>query len=411
MNNSHMEKRAPYINVWKELSDGKAMVFLAGPRQAGKTTLGKMIAELFTNSLYWNWDIADHRKQLFEDASFFTRLVRKDDTKPFVIFDEIHKYKDWKNYLKGVYDEFSEEYRFLISGSGRLDIYQKGGDSLAGRYYLFHLFPFTLSEMCGANRSFADFAKNPLEISMKESGARADRWQQLAVLSGFPAPFLSGRETTYRRWSNTYSRQLIREDIRDLTEIKAVQDIETLYTLLPSKIGSPLSVTSLAENLKVSYNTVRSWLDILERFYLVFSVPTWAGKIARAIQKERKYYLWDYARINNDAAKFENMVACELWRAVTLWTDLGLGDFSLHFIKDKEKREVDFVVVKNGKPFVLVEAKLSDTQPAKPLSSFQNILRIPAVQLNNEGEGYRIIPNGSNKILIAPAWQWLAGLP
>jgi hypothetical protein len=129
-----------------------------------------------------------------------------------------------------------------------------------------------------------------------------------------------------------------------LTEIKAVQDIETLYTLLPSKIGSPLSVTSLAENLKVSYNTVRSWLDILERFYLVFSVPTWTGKIARAIRKERKYYLWDYARINNDAAKFENMVACELWRAVTLWTDLGLGNFSLHFIKDKEKGEVDFVV-------------------------------------------------------------------
>jgi hypothetical protein len=404
-----MEKRTPYVDVWTELSDGKAMVFLAGPRQAGKTTLAKMIAESFTNSLYWNWDIADHRKQLFEDTSFFTRLVRKDNTKPFVIFDEIHKYKDWKNYLKGVYDEFSDQYKFLISGSGRLDIYQKGGDSLAGRYYLFHLFPFTFSEMCGANRPVADFVKEPLKISMKK--ANADHWRQLAALSGFPEPFLSGRETTYRRWSNTYGRQLIREDIRDLTGIKAVQDIETLYTLLPSKIGSPLSVTSLAEDLKVSYNTIRMWLDILEKFYLLFSIPTWTGKIARAIQKERKYYLWDYARIDNIAAKFENMVACELWRMVTLLTDIGSGDFSLHFIKDKEKREVDFVIVKNREPFMLVEAKLSDTHPSKPLTTFQNKLGIPAVQLNDEGEGYRIIPNGSNKILIAPAWLWFSGLP
>ncbi|SPD75040.1 ATPase, AAA family (fragment) [uncultured Desulfobacterium sp.] len=284
-----MKKRSSYIGIWKELSHGKAMVFLAGPRQAGKTTLAKMIAESFTNSLYWNWDIADHRKHLLEDASFFTRMVRKDATKPFVILDEIHKYRDWKNYLKGVYDEFCEQYLFLISGSGRLDIYQKGGDSLAGRYYLFHLFPFTLSEICNANRSLADFLKNPLDISMDESAARADNWRGLSVLSGFPEPFFSGREKTYRRWSNTYIRQLIREDIRDLTEIKSVQDMETLYTLLPSKIGSPLSVTSLAQTLKVSYNTVRSWLDIMERFYLVFSVPTWTGKIARSIQKERKY--------------------------------------------------------------------------------------------------------------------------
>ncbi len=406
-----MENRATYVDVWTELSDGKAMVFLAGPRQAGKTTLAKMIAESFTNSLYWNWDIADHRKQLFEDASFFTRLVRKDNAKPFVILDEIHKYKDWKNYLKGIYDEFSDQYKFLISGSGRLDIYQKGGDSLAGRYYLFHLFPFTFSEMCNTSRPVADFVKNPLEISIKKGSASADHWRQLAVLSGFPEPFLSGRETTYRRWSNTYGRQLIREDIRDLTGIKAVQDIETLYMLLPSKIGSPLSVTSLAEDLKVSYNTVRMWLDILEKFFLVFSIPTWTGKITRAIQKEKKYYLWDYARIENNAARFENMVACELWRAVTLWTDQGLGNFSMHFIKDKEKREVDFVVVRNGKPFLLVETKLSDTHPAKPLTAFQNMLGIPAVQVNNEGEGYRIIANGSNNILIAPAWLWLSGLP
>jgi predicted AAA+ superfamily ATPase len=156
---------------------------------------------------------------------------------------------------------------------------------------------------------------------------------------------------------------------------------------------------------------VRSWLDVLERFYLVFSISTWTEKISRAIHKERKYYLWDYMRINDEAAKFENMVACELWRAVTLWSDLGLGNFSLHFIKDKEKREVDFLIAKNRKPFLLIEAKLSDSQPAKSLLAFQNNLRVPAVQLINAGEGYRIIANEKEKILIAPAWQWLAELP
>lgn len=406
-----MEKRTPYIEVWKELARDKAMILLAGPRQAGKTTLAKMIATSFTNSLYWNWDIADHRTRLIQNATFFTHLDRKDNTPPLVIFDEIHKYKDWKNYLKGVYDEFNAAYQFLISGSGRLDLYQRGGDSLAGRYYLFHLFPLTMAELGGVQRPFADFMDNPSDISMQKSEALKDTWLRLAALSGFPEPFLSGRETTYRRWSNTYTRQLIHEDIRDLTDIKAVRDMETLYTLLPSKIGSPLSVTSLAENLKVSYNTVRSWLDILERFYLVFNIPTWSGKIARAILKEKKYYLFDYARINNAAAKFENMIACELWRAVTLWNDLGLADFSLHFIKDKEKREVDFLIVKNGKPFLLIEAKLSDTQPSRALIAFQNALHIPAVQLTQEGQGFRAIPNGSNKIIVAPAGQWLAGLP
>jgi predicted AAA+ superfamily ATPase len=406
-----MEKRKPYLSAWEELSGNKTMIFLAGPRQAGKTTLAKMIAGSFSNSLYWNWDIPDHRKLFIEDPAFFTGLVRKDSTKPLIIFDEIHKYRDWKNYLKGVYDQFSEEYKFLVSGSGRLDLYQRGGDSLAGRYYLFHLFPFTMAEISGGNRRLSDFLKNPLELSMKDAKQRENSWRQLADLSGFPEPFLSGRKTTYRRWSNTYSRQLIREDIRDLTQIKSVQDVETLYMLLPSKIGSPLSVPSIAENVKVSYNTVRSWLDILERFYLVFSIPTWTGKIARAIQKERKYYLWDYAKIDSAAARFENMVACDLWRATTLWSDLGMGNFSLHFIKDKEKREVDFLIVKDGKPFLLVEAKLSETQPAKALIAFQKSMRIPAVQLHEGSEGYRMIPNGSDKLLIAPAWHWLAELP
>lgn len=406
-----MEKRTLYTKVWKELSSGKSMIFVAGPRQSGKTTLSRIIADTFANNLYFNWDIAGHREKILHDGTFFTGLKRKDASIPLIILDEIHKYKEWKNYLKGIYDEYCGEFKFLITGSGRLDLYQKGGDSLAGRYFLFHLFPFTVAELAGRNLTYSKFMKDPLIISMTENARVNELWQQLSVLSGFPEPYLSGRETVYRRWSNTYAGQLVREDIRDLTGIKTIQDMETLYHILPSRIGSPLSVSSIAGILKLSYNTVRSWLNVLERFYLVFSIPTWTGRISRAIQKETKYYLFDYARIKEPAARLENMVAVELWRAVTIWNDTGYGNFSLHFIKDKEKREVDFLIAADNEPFLLIEVKLSEEQTAKSLIAFQNALGIPAVQLVERADGYRIIKNGANKILIAPAGQWLSQLP
>jgi len=406
-----MRQRRLYLNIWKELATDKSMVFLAGPRQAGKTTLSKLIAGSFTNNFYFNWDIPGHRTLFLGNPTFFEGVERKDASTPLIIFDEIHKYKDWKNYLKGVYDQFHDQFKILVSGSGRLDLYQKGGDSLAGRYYLFHLWPFTIAELAGRNLTIEEFLKDPLSISMEKKGELREMWNHLSTLSGFPEPYTSTKETTYRRWSNTYSHQLIREDIRDLVDIKSVTDLETLYLLLPSKIGSPLSIPSLSSDLKVSYNSVRSWLSAFERFFLVFSIPTWTEKVTRAIRKERKIYLWDSPRIKEPSARFENMVAIELWRAVTLWNDMGHGDFSLHFIRNKEKQEVDFLITNNGEPFLLIETKQKDAEPSKPLKMFQNALSVPAVQLLNEGEGYRILRNGYNKILITPAFQWLSQLP
>lgn len=288
-----MLSRPFYTKIFDELAAEKSMVFMAGPRQVGKTTLAQSIADLYTNHVYFNWDILEHRTQLISNPTFFQDIERKDDSRPFVVFDEIHKFKDWKNYLKGIYDQFHDRYQFLISGSGRLDIYQKGGDSLAGRYYLFHLWPFTISELSAANRKHAEFFKDPLKVSMTKYEQFQDMWSNLAELSGFPEPYLSGRKTTYRRWSNTYSQQLIREDIRDLTGIKYVGDIETLHYLLPSKVGNPISIPALSRDLKVSYNTIRSWLSAFERFFLIFRLSPWTRKIARAIQKEQKVYLWD----------------------------------------------------------------------------------------------------------------------
>lgn len=406
-----MKTRTLYLNIWQDLAADKQMIFLAGPRQAGKTTLTHMISESFKNHLYFNWDIADHRTAFLQNPTFFESMKRRDASPPLVILDEIHKYKDWKNYLKGIYDQFHNKYRFLVSGSGRLDLYQKGGDSLAGRYFLFHLWPLTISELGNRNRKINRFLQDPLQMEIAKTGELKEIWRALSEFSGFPEPYLAGRKTTYRRWTNIYSQQLIREDIRDLTGIKSIVDLETLYFLLPSKVGSPLSVPSLALDLKVSYNSVQSWLSAFERFFLAFTIGPWTRKIARAIQKERKLYLWDVPRIKEPAARFENMVALELYRAVTGWNDMGYGTFSLHFIKNKEQQEVDFVIANDGDPVVLIEAKLGETTPSSALRKFQNSLKTPAIQLVEEAEGYRVVPNGNQSILVAPAYQWLPNLP
>jgi hypothetical protein len=292
-----------------------------------------------------------------------------------------------------------------------LDIYKRGGDSLAGRYFLFHLWPFTLAELGKCNRFFQDFSKTPLDLPREETQTLRDIWERLGRVSGFPEPYLADQPETYRRWSAAYHDQLIREDIRDLTGIKSVHDVESLYLLLPSKVGSPLSMTSLSQDLHVAYNTVQSWLETFERFFLTFSIAPWKAQIARSIQKERKLYLWDSPLIEDRGARFENQVAIELYRAMTHWNDLGYGRFGLHFLKNRNQQEVDFLLVDGRKPFLLVETKLSDPQPSAALKKFQSLLQVPAVQLVEESPGFRLLDNQGIPILVAPAFQWLAQMP
>ena len=403
-------QRELYYHIWKELSKEKPMIFLAGPRQAGKTTFARMAAASFTNSVYFNWDLVTNKRLLIEKPTFFKEANRKDSSPPLVIFDEIHKYKKWKNYLKGIYDEFSGLYQFLVLGSGRLNVFQKGGDSLAGRYFLFTLWPFTLAELNSQRRTFLEFMKNPLQID--SPGKPAEQiWKALSRVGGFPEPYLSGKETFYRKWSSSYGQQLIREDIRNMTAIKDVDSMEILFSLLPSKIGSPLSMASLARDIQVSFNSIRDWLEVLESFFLIFRIPSWGRKISRAITKEKKLYLYDYAHIPSEPEKFENMAALELWRAVSNWNDLGLGDFGLHYVRNKEKEEADFLITNNHDPLLLVEAKLSDSAPSKSLLKFQSALNVPAVQLVNKPGIHKIISNSKQNILIITANRWLLTLP
>jgi len=386
------------------------MVFIAGPRQAGKTTLTQILAEDFTNSLYFNWDILEEKRKLIENPSFYEEVNRKDNSAPLIIFDELHKYSNWKNYLKSVYDRDKDNYKFIVSGSGSLDMYQKGGDSLAGRYFIFYLWPLTLAELAGNNLSFEQFTSNFIEIHTCANKTQLI-WNNLSRFSGFPDPYLNGTYPFYQIWSNTYKKQLLREDIRDLASLRSFNDVEILFSLLPSKIGNPLSMASLARDIHVSFDSVRSWIEIFENFFMVFRIPPWSQKISRAITKEKKLYLFDYASIESPSAKFENMVALELFRAISNWNALGHGNFSLHYLRNREKEEVDFLLLNNNNPILLIETKLSDDNAAKSLIKFQKVLNIPAVQLVNKNDICKIVSNGNLKIMVISADHWLSLLP
>jgi hypothetical protein len=403
--------RPAYTALWRELATDKAMVLMAGPRQAGKTTLARSIAAGYANRVYTNWDVVTDRARVLREPHFFEAVDRRDASRPVVVFDEIHKFRGWKNYLKGVYDAFHQDFDFLVTGSGRLDVYRKGGDSLAGRYALFHLWPFTLAELAGRQVALDRFWDDPLGVATADSGAAETIWRRLGRFSGFPEPYVRATPAAYRRWSTAYHSQLVREDIRDLTAIVSISSVETLFSLLPDRVGSLLSVTALSEDLKAAYNTVQSWLEAFESLYLTFSITPWSRRVIRATQKARKLYLLDYAAIEDRAARFENMVAVELLRAVTAWNDAGHGAYGLHFVRNKEKEEADFLITERRRPRLLVEVKLGERSPAPALLKFQRQLGVPAVQLTDEGETYRTMVNDGHPVLVAPAWFWLTRLP
>lgn len=406
-----MLNRDIYRGLWADLAADKAMIFLAGPRQAGKTTLAKSIAEDFPDHLYFNWDQREDRARLLKDPRFFRTMPRKSSGHPLIVFDEIHKYRHWKNYLKGIYDEFSGEFRFLVSGSGRLDLYQRGGDSLAGRYLLFHLWPLVMTEFRESPRSIESWLADPLSLAPDHEHLQTI-WSKLQAFGGFPEPFVNAKERSWRRWSQTYHRQLLREDMRDVGGLSNVQGAEDLFSLLPERVGSPLSMNSLAGDIGVSPHTVKKWIELFDRFFLSFRLSPWTGKLARAITKEKKLYLFDSPLVSDEGRRFENAVALELNRAVHTWSELGHGDYSLHYVRNKEKQEVDFLIVRDRKPLLLVETKLSERSAASSLLKLQAQLGVPAVQLFSKGEGtFKRWSNNGLDVMIAPAWRWLVQLP
>lgn len=368
-------------------------IFLAGPRQVGKTHLSKEILKNRAGR-YYNWDLAEDRREILSKNFVHDRLV---------VLDELHKYHRWKNFIKGIYDKYHEELQALVTGSARLDIYRKGGDSLFGRYFLFHLHPLSVGEI-----------ESPLNIPKPEDLLHStlpeisrETFESLFRWGGFPEPFYAATDERHLRWSLQRSEILVREDLRDLTQVHLLSLVEHLLLLLPDRIGSILSINGLKEDLQVSYNTVKSWLGVLEHLYIVFMLKPYVQKIHRTVHKEKKVYLWDWSQIRDEGDRFENLVAVHLLKAVNIWRDLGVGNFDLFFLRDRDRREVDFCITKDRRPWLLLEAKFSETQPSPSLLFYCNRFRLPGIQLvakagaDRKREGVRVVS----------ADRWLSLLP
>ena len=319
------------------------IVLVSGPRQCGKTTLARMV---HPDHQYLNHDLAEHRLLLNQKAW--------DRSKPLVIFDELHKMPDWKAWLKGIYDVEGLPPAMLVTGSARLAAFRKTGDSLAGRYFHFRLHPIDLKE------------------AVALAGlARAEALERLLRLGGFPEPFLHGGERRYRRWRRSHVDTIVREDVITLSAVRDIQSIETLIELLRHRVGSPLSIDALAQDLQKSRNTVQHWLELLENLYVVFRIAPWHRNVARSLLKAPKYYFYDSAMpAGDDGARLENVVACALLKEVHRAQDLAGEDIALHYVRDRDGREVDFLLVKEGQPHHLVEVKWADATPSPHLRRF-----------------------------------------
>jgi predicted AAA+ superfamily ATPase len=363
--------------ILRLLQDERRMAFIVGPRQAGKTTLAKSLLPTETDG-YFNWDIESHRRMIVRSPEDFWRPPAPPATdRPRLVLDEIHKYPRWKRFLKGLYDAAGRDADILVTGSGHLNVFQKGGDSLLGRYGLYHLHPFTVGEMIRPSGTPipapAAFWESVL-TSPPPTGA-AEALASIERFSGFPEPLYAQNTERLRRWRRMRRRLVTREDLRDLTRIRDIGLVDTLVLFLPDRIGSPLSLNALSQTLGVAYNTVQGWVRALEQLYYLFEIRPFAGRLARTLRREAKVYLFDGTEIPDEGPRFENTVALHLAKLVHAWTDRGDGDFTLHYVRDKEKHEVDFLIAEEGRPHLLLEAKSGRSDVSPSLRYFKERLK------------------------------------
>ena len=356
------------------------IVMLTGPRQTGKTTLSKMITPAYD---YFNLDNPEHRLNLLERSW--------DRSKDLVIFDELHKMPRWKSWLKGVWDTEEKPPAILVTGSAKLDTYKKVGDSLAGRFFQYRLHPLDLKEI--------------QEILQPENMQEA--LEQLLELGGFPEPFLKGSKTFYNKWKRSHLDIIIKQDLIDLENVREIGSVEILIQLLRKRVGSPLSYSSLARDLNCSDKTVKKWLTMLENMYVVFRVSPYHKNIGRSILKAPKIYFYDTGQVVGDnGVKLENLVACALLKEVDFTRDCHGENLNLHYLRTKDGREVDFLITKNDKPFMLLEVKSSDDSPSNNLRIFAN--NFPAakkIQIVKELKREKTFPDG---LEIRQAHSWLS---
>ena len=341
------------------------MVFLGGPRQVGKTTLARTIASQFKSSTYLNWDSRSHRKTIM-NAQW------SPDTE-MLAFDELHKYRRWKNLIKGIWDTRSPGQKIIVTGSSRLDIYRRGGDSLQGRYHYYRLHPFTLQELSAPAGSTLAFPTKPPVL---EFGQPRPDLAHLLKFGGFPEPCLTGSERTLKRWQRQRFERVFREDIRDVEPLRSLSEVELLGSMLPERVASPLSFNSLATDIEASPKTIKAWIELLCRNYYIFRVPPYHRRLQRALKKESKYYLWDWSEVPSDGARFENLVASHLLKFCHHFQDVFGLAVDLFYLRDLEKREADFLLTWEKTPWLIVECKLTAGGSLTTLNYFADRLAV-----------------------------------
>ncbi len=363
----------------------KKMVFIGGPRQVGKTTLGKrLLKEDHIHGEYFNWDRDEDRKAVLKKQW-------KQDS-PLIIFDELHKYPRWKRWIKGVWDSREGSQTYLVTGSARLDVYKKGGDSLMGRYHYWRLHPLSLDEL-------------PSGMSKEEA------FKRMLALGGFPEPFLSMDEREARRWRRERFDRILNEDIRDLEQIREIQLLHIFVDALRSRVNGLVTLSNIAEDLEISPKTAKKWLTLTEKMYMCFAIYPYTKNVPRSILKPPKVYFFDNGDVVGDeSARFENLVATHLLKRLHFIEDYHGYKCSLHYIRDKEGREVDFIVKINGEITDLIEVKWRDKKISTSLLYYKNLLK-PKRTIQLLGELDRSFDHNGVRVTTAieyfqnPPWE------
>jgi len=396
-----MKKRYLEDFVVQDALADKKIAFLTGPRQVGKTTVAQAILEAnkFSGN-YYSWDDDEFRKIWVKSPKI---ILENKTQNSILVFDEIHKDRKWKSRLKGLYDLYKKDFRFLVTGSAKLDYYRKTGDSLQGRYIPYRLHPFSYAE--------TGKIKPPPSHQWDENSTHSFDYESLLQYGGFPDPLFIQDQLKVQRWQRLYRERMIREDLRDLQSVRDISVVESLALFLQDKVGSQLSYESLRQDLSASFDSVKKWIELLETVYYCYRIRPYSKNIKNSLKKEPKLFLYDWSLVQEAGARRENLIAGHLLKSCHAWTDCAFGEFELYYVRDKQKREVDFLITDKNKPFALIEVKSKTRELAPSLIYFNKLLKPKFCIQVVENERYESKPNLENpNIRVMSTKKFLSGL-